>query len=70
MVTGERVSQFFCNVPPLFRNALARPLDVLGAPNPDVIAADNLLDLAGRAGAVIDKHGLAFAQLSHGWFFF
>jgi hypothetical protein len=28
-----------------------------------LIATDNLLDLAGRARAVIDEHGLTFSQL-------
>ena len=43
---------------------------MLGAANANVIATDNLLNLAGRARAVINKHGLAFAQLAHGRFFF
>ena len=55
---------------PLFRNALASPQNVLGAANANVIATDNLFNLARRARAVINKHGLAFAQLAHGRLFF
>jgi hypothetical protein len=36
-------------------------LELSEAVEPDVIATDNLLDLAGWTRAVIDEHHLAFA---------
>ncbi len=37
------------------------PQNVLGPANTDVIAAGNLLDLAGWTRTVIDEDGLSFA---------
>jgi hypothetical protein len=47
------------------RDAASRSLDLLGAADLGVVAADHSLDLAGRTAAIVDKNDLAFAQRAH-----
>ena len=48
-------------VGPSTRNALPPTLDVFGASNLDVIAADHLLDLPSRARAIVHEHALTLS---------
>src|ERR1700694_3299310 len=50
------------------RNALPPTLDVFGASNLDVIAADHLLDLPARARAIVHEHALTLSQVPHSRF--
>jgi len=47
-------------------DAARSPLNVLLASDFDVITANQLFDLTGRARAVVDQHSLSGLQRSHG----